>query len=347
MTVTVEVTDDSGAEEVELLINGRPLPPAHARPIDVAAKPIEVGAKAADPSHTVADHLTFRIPLPLGANEIRLRAVAYDDTDLGSDPVEIVLKRADATPVVGKLLVLSIGVSDYRSTGIGDLRFPAPDAKAIADRFRKEGKPLYEQVEVRTLIDDEATLPNVRQQLQWLQETVRPGQIDTVVLFLSGHGLSVDGRYHFATHETDVNNIEKTTLSGRELREALGGRLRAKAVFLFVDTCHSGGMSGRNDDLALEVADAGVYVLASSGAKEYSYESKEWGHGAFTLALLRALDRRELARKGVIYFNALTYAVPDEVALLMEKAGRNETEQEPCVPLASRRLRMPIAQAPG
>jgi hypothetical protein len=47
----------------------------------------------------------------------------------------------------------------------------------------------------------------------------------------------------------------------------------------------------------------------------------------------------------MIRFNALTYAVLDEVAALMREAGRNESEQEPCVPLAARRLRVPLVQA--
>jgi uncharacterized caspase-like protein len=89
----------------------------------------------------------------------------------------------------------------------------------------------------------------------------------------------------------------------------------------------------------------GVYVLASTGAKDYSYENEEWGHGAFTLGLLRALDRKELSRGGVIHFGALAYAEPDEVAELMKAAGRNESEQEACVPLAARRLRMPVLPA--
>ena len=76
-----------------------------------------------------------------------------------------------------------------------------------------------------------------------------------------------------------------------------------------------------------------------------SYESESWGHGAFTLALLRSLDKKELENEGAIRFNALTYDVPNEVAALMRQAGRNESEQEPCVPLAARQLRVPIAQA--
>jgi uncharacterized caspase-like protein len=88
-----------------------------------------------------------------------------------------------------------------------------------------------------------------------------------------------------------------------------------------------------------------VYLLASTGAKNYSYEAKEWGHGAFTFALLKALNQKDLARDGIIHFNALAYAVPDAVAELMKEAGQNETEQEPCVPLAARRLRVPLVQS--
>jgi WD40 repeat protein len=345
LTVTVEARGRHEAKEVELLVNGRPLPPEHARPIDVGAKPIDVGAKGGD--DRIIRRFTYRVPLPLGAQEIHLRATAYDTTDLGSDPVEVVLNRTGARPVAGNLYVLCVGVSHYQNADGGrfkNLQFPTADARAMAARFQQEGKPLYEQVHVRTLMDEQATAPNLRAGLKWLQESVRPGQIDTAVLFLSGHGISVDGRYYFATHDLDLKNIPGTSLSGRELREALGGRLRAKAVFLFVDTCHAGGLSGRTDDLALEVGD-GVFLMASTGAREYSYESEQWGHGAFTLALLKALGRQSLAADGVIRFNALAYAVPDEVAALMKAAGRNDSEQEPCIPLAARRLRVPIVQA--
>jgi hypothetical protein len=333
-------------KEVELLVNGRPLPPEQARPIEVGARPIEVGAKEGDPHHRLTKRFTFHFSLPLGVEEIHLRAIAYDTTDLGSDPVEIVLKRAGAKPVTGNLYVLAVGVSRYQHADgqhLRNLRFPAADARAIAERFQREGKPLYEQVQARTLTDEQASLPNVRAELKWLQESVRPGQIDTVVVFLSGHGISHEGRYYFATHDLDPKNTPDTSLSGAELKVELGTKLGARTAFLFVDTCHAGGLSGLNDDLAVEIEDA-FYLLASSGAKEYAYESPEWGHGAFTLALLRSLGKKELEDNGVIRFNALTYAVPNEVAELMRQAGRNENEQEPCVPLAARRLRVPIAR---
>jgi WD40 repeat protein len=360
MTITVEARSRREVREVEFLVNGRPLPPEEARPIDVGsrpidvgarpidvgARPIEVGARESGAAARVVQRFTYRISLPQGSPEVHLRAVAYDAADLGSDPAEVVLRRTGVQPVTGNLYVLCVGVSHYqhaREGTIQNLRFPAADARAVAARFQREGQPLYQQVQVRTLTDEQATAANVRAELKRLQREVRPGQIDTVVLFLSGHGASVNGHYYYGTYETDPKHLAGTTLSGEELKEALGGALRAKAVFLFVDTCHAGGLGGRSDDLALEVGD-GVFLLASSGAKESAYESEQWGHGAFTLALLRALDERQLAREGVLYFNALAYAVPDQVADLMKAAGRNEAEQEPCIPLAARRLRVPICQ---
>ena len=169
------------------------------------------------------------------------------------------------------------------------------------------------------------------------------------MVFLSGHGLSdPQGHYYFPTYEFDKKNHEATSLSGRELQEALGGALRAKTVFLFVDTCHSGALAGaRGDDLSFDVKTSGVYMMASTGATQFSYESPEWGHGAFTLALLRSLKRKELADDGLLRFNVLTFAVPDELSKLMREAGQNETAREPVVPLEGRRLDEPVVQVGG
>jgi WD40 repeat protein len=382
--VSVEASDDKEVRGVELFLNGRPLPPSQAKPIEFAAKPIEFAAKpielaakpielaakpielaakpiefiakplelaskSYDPNHKVLKRFTYLIALPQGTGEVKIEAYAKDETDLRSDPIQILLKREQVTAEEqpGNLYVLAVGVAKYANAdgkGFKNLQFPAKDAAAIADRFRKEGKPLYDKVEVETLFNDQATSGNVKAALKRLQGKVRPGQKDTVVVFLSGHGVSVDGRYYFATHDINVTEkklIPQTSVSGRDLRQVLGGEMEARAVFLFVDTCHAGGLNGRNDDLAMEVGD-GVFLLASTGGKSYSYESDHWGHGAFTLALLKSLDQKELARDGVIHFNALAFAVPDGVAGLMKEAGRNETEQEPCIPLAARRLRVPL-----
>jgi len=66
---------------------------------------------------------------------------------------------------------------------------------------------------------------------------------------------------------------------------------------VLLDTCHAASALGEygvsNQALGEVLADrAGIMVLASSSSAEYSFESKEWGHGAYTKALLEALHGR-------------------------------------------------------
>jgi hypothetical protein len=67
--------------------------------------------------------------------------------------------------------------------------------------------------------------------------------------------------------------------------------------------------------------------------------------GAFPSGPLRGLDNKELVRDGVIGCGARVEAVAEEVAALMNAAGQNESEEEPRVPLAARRLRVPFVRA--
>lgn len=373
-------------QDVTLLVNGRPLPPdvlpqisdisltsAASNQLNAKAlislgdkaiilgdKAISLGDKSAteaaisNTSYKFARRFTFNVPLPLGAKEVQLRAVAYDNNGLGSNWAQMTpISRPAAKAVAGNLYVLCVGVGQYQNADgirLKNLKFASGDARDVAARLQKEGAPLYQKVEVYSggaLLDQEATPGNIRAGLKWLQEKVRPGQIDTVVVFLSGHGLSdAQGRYFFPTHVFDAHDIQGTSVSGEELQRELGGKLRAKSVFLFVDTCHSGALAGaRSDDLNFDINASGVYMMASSGSAQSSYESESWGHGAFTLALLKSLGSRALARDGAIRFDVLTYAVPAEIARLMREAQQNPGAEEPVVPLEGRKLDEAVAQA--
>jgi len=330
------------------------------KPIDLGDKPVAGSANAADTRYTMTKRMTFRVPLPPGAPEVKLRAIAYDSVSLGSNWAEMIpLSRPNVKPIAGNLYVLCVGIGKYKNAdgkNLKNLRFSPRDAADMATRLEKEGRPLYKHVEVfhlpnddNPLLDDRATLTNIRAGLKWLQDKARPGaQTDTVVVFLSGHGFSdAQGRYYFPTHNFDLKNPKSTSLSGEELQTELGGKLRARDVFLFVDSCHSGALSGaRSDDLSFDISTSGVYMMASSGSAQSSYEYEGWGHGAFTLALLNTLKRPELAQQGSIRFNVLTYAVPDEISKLMRAAQQNPNAQEPVIPLEGRRLDEPVAQ-PG
>jgi WD40 repeat protein len=350
LPVTVDATDDRAVTGVELLVDGRPLKIARGQ--SGSPRGSGIGSGAAAPG---GGRYRFRVPLPDGVETIRLKAWAFDDSGLASSAAEVALRRPAAAARPGNLVVLSVGVSRYRSArpvrtagapAISDLAFAAADAQAITARFKREGPPLYQKVHVRTLTDRQATLAGVRAGLRWVQRSVREGQVDTVVVFLAGHAQSRGGRYYFAPHDYDPVTAGTTGLSGPELREALGPQLRARRVFLFVDTCYAGGLTAQSNDLALEFRRYGsIYVMASCGATEEAFELPRLRRGAFTAALLKATSNRALAPDGVVRFNDLVLAVPDEIARSMRDSGRSEAAQTPCIPLEGRDLRAPLCRA--
>ena len=64
-----------------------------------------------------------------------------------------------------------------------------------------------------------------------------------------------------------------------------------------VDTCHSGSVTGKRRGISdmtdalreLVHTESGVVVMTASTGMEVSHERAEWGHGAFTKALIEGL----------------------------------------------------------
>jgi uncharacterized caspase-like protein len=73
-------------------------------------------------------------------------------------------------------------------------------------------------------------------------------------------------------------------------------------VLLFLDTCHSGQLGQDvytlrkqidNTEALRELSsdEYGVVILAASTGREFSLENPDWEHGAFTKALIEALEQ--------------------------------------------------------
>ena len=81
-------------------------------------------------------------------------------------------------------------------------------------------------------------------------------------------------------------------------------------------------------DLRRELAAANVTVLTSSGSREPSLENEAWQHGAFTRALLDALNdpTADADRVGLINASALAHYVARHVASLTGGKQRPDME---------------------
>ena len=134
--------------------------------------------------------------LGLAPGENRIAVLAYNEAGLiASEPVEIVVTSLqEKTAAAPRLYVLAVGVNDYWDSAL-HLSFASPDAKAFSDGLKQAGGKLYERVEVKTVLDDEATAEKLDGVFTELGKKVRPQ--DVFVFFLAGHGKTVDARFYF------------------------------------------------------------------------------------------------------------------------------------------------------
>src|SRR5207245_2480874 len=99
-------------------------------------------------------------------------------------------------------------------------------------------------------------------------------------------------------------DMPHTALPMTELQETIEHSIRAQRILVFVDTCHSAGLTGEkiegtrgleNNLVNLYAAklfnETGRAVLTAADVNEYSQESTRWGggHGIFSWALLEGL----------------------------------------------------------
>lgn len=217
-----------------------------------------------------------------------------------SEPETIMVRweQADKQPIEEiykpNLYLLAIGVSEYQDSAY-NLDVAHKDAEAIASVFAGQRGKLYQTVDIRLLINQDATQDNILDGLDWiLREST---QKDLSLLFVSGHGLKDErGNYYFLPYDGDPENIRRTGVLWFNFQDVLTG-LPSKVVFM-ADTCHSGSITGKRrgvTDLTdalreLVHAENGVVVMTASTGKEFSVEKPEWGHGAFTKAVVEGLE---------------------------------------------------------
>jgi uncharacterized caspase-like protein/WD40 repeat protein len=191
-------------------------------------------------------------------------------------------------------------------------------------------------------------------------ETFRDDADDLVVVYLSTHGLEPSDTgeangYYFATLDTKLSNDRTQQVPGLALKTLVEKlkQVRSSNVLLLMDNCFAGaigqalktGGAGRVQALAqygsnqrgrenakrlLSASSTQFVTLAASTAGQESWEGTEWGHGAFTYTLLRAL-RGELPgvvnEDGYVTLRRMTPYLQDEVQSIVKRV--KEREQTP------------------
>ncbi len=211
---------------------------------------------------------------------------------------------------------LLVGIGNYQSDYVNELKFTSKDAQGIRDILIQKGS--FGEDHIRLLTDDQATKQNIVAGLNWLADKSKPD--DLVIIFHAGHGYYCEDKdgdeksrdpsgkdiydEMLVTYDTDVLKPE-TGLIDDEFSNLIK-RIKSQNLIILFDTCHSGGAAlsatmaraDRDPDLPPEEemgteADLdrqGSFLLTASRPSEYSWASTKLAHGVFTYHLLKALN---------------------------------------------------------
>jgi Caspase domain len=251
--VAVVVRSPSGlsVDRVDALIDGRP----------VEARGVAPGQSGA----------TCKLTVPVPPNNVEISVIARSG-ELISEAARVRVTYIGVAPAAEdalkpKLYAVAIGVGDYADETLR-LTYPAADARGFTEALKRQKGGLYSDVEVRTLVDKDASRGNVLDALDWLDTQVTSRDIGMVLI--AGHGLTDEkGRYWFLPADAAPKRLIATAVSQEDIRHEMSA-IAGKAV-LFLDTCHANRAVA-----ARGLGPAGVDV-ASNGRRLYTLIPKAPG----------------------------------------------------------------------
>jgi WD40 repeat protein len=254
---------------------------------------------------------------------------------------EVAIRTHSQLPPGVQLHLLTVGISAYNKDYATNLRlhYADRDAHDLASAIVNTQEGLYSHVNAQALLDKDATRSGILRGLEALRmEMERGGGNDLAVVHFSGHGAMVDGTLYLLPYDTDARDavgIKSSALSVDAFKGELMEIAKYGRVLVLLDACHSGvtsldGSSQAVDAAMLrrELAAANVTVLTSSGRSEVSLEDDAWQHGAFTRALLDALNdpTADTDHVGLINATALAHYVARDVSSLT--GGKQNPDME-------------------
>jgi tetratricopeptide (TPR) repeat protein len=248
------------------------------------------------------------------------------------------LRRTDqtepATPArVPRGYAVVIGIAGYSAPNVVPLRFPESDAEAVGRALISSEGGSFPAENVHLLLGRNATLANLRRELEeWLPAVAQPE--DRVVVYFAGHGVVSGGRGYLAPWDVDPARIEESAYPMQVLGNILGARVKARWKALFADACHSGKINAETTDESVAAqldSAAGQYLsfVATLGRqKSYEDPALSTGFGVFSYFLVQGLQGNADANPcdGLITADELIEYVRANVR---EYAARKGVQQTP------------------
>lgn len=247
------------------------------------------------------------------------RAIGYSKDRTESEPYEVSVKFSSVSKDIS-LYVFSVGINEYKNSSL-NLNYAKPDARAIAEFFKQTGSELFNRVETMEIYNSEATKDNIISRLGQLKET---NPRDVVIIYLAGHGETIDDKWYFIPHEVirpeREDEVKSNGISSDEFSRLISG-IKAQKVLVLIDACKSGAMliafrralEDRRALLQLSRA-TGIHVIAASTREQFATEVKDLGHGVFTYTILERLKGKASGGTKIVTVRKLMAYVEEAIA---------------------------------
>lgn len=290
-----------------------------------------------DPGDNAVEIVAYNRANLIASSPARINVAAQVGGAAGTQPG--IATPPQAPPVAAarpRLFALVAGINSYADNRI-KLTYAVSDATDVARGFREAADGFYQSADLKLMTDAEVTRDKLDAAFAEIAKKAQPS--DVFVLYLAGHGKTVDGRYYFIPEDFTIDgemskssidaSVKAKAISQEQLQRWFALIPARKSVILF-DTCDSGTLTGdagetqrlekgaANDRLAQAT---GRSIITASGGSQEAIEGYH-GHGLFTYELLDALDHADSDRSGTVEITelaAFVYAQVSELSLKVFK----------------------------
>jgi len=269
------------------------------------------------------------------------------------------LQTTNQTTQLGKLWILLVGINQYNDVELPSLKYSALDCQGLGEALSEATNNRRELILHHDFAERQPKLDAVRNSLKEIVTSAQPG--DTILFYFSGHGILEPTTQQVYLCLTDTKKKQLTT-TGLPLNDILRllGNCQAAQQLIWLDACHSGGMTLRGttkislpnptSELVKVLRrkaqkSQGFYALLSCDHSQQSWEFPELGHGVFTYYLMRGLRGEAVDAQGVIdadtlyqyvYYQTLRYIdrSNQQIRLInQQKSSRQEQQLQAEYPL--------------
>lgn len=242
-----------------------------------------------DNSSIDTEHRKVRLKLP--RKDCNILMLAQNDEGW-SAPTMVELKWDNSAVYRPDLHVLAIGIDNYEN--LSGLQFAVKDMTDFVNAVEQKINKPYKNIYIDVLSNAQADKQSIEEHLETLASNVEDN--DFTFIYFAGHGKKDNhDRFYLAPINADERKIMSTCISQEQFNMYIDN-IPGK-VIAFIDACYSGSLlrSGSTMDDVIEqmnFARPGRYIYVSSSSDIVAIEKPELGNGAFTKALVEAINGR-------------------------------------------------------